>query len=363
MNDINRIWLLMGKELAGSITREERIEFDQLLERDPEIWYSYELLTALISKDEVPAAFIRELNSLLDGEPNTHELSALVNAHSQMANADPVPRKIKSPYLMFAGIMTIILVLTSIAFIFWKTDDQRQMLSKEMNEIVAPKGSKTQIILADGTEIWLNAGSKLVYPKNFSMDNRQVFLDGEAYFKVVHDDEHAFVVHTSDADIVDLGTTFNVKAYKGSKTTETTLIEGSIEVVLKKNPSQKILVEPNEKFILHNHNHAGTKVSGSEVPAPVFEVTKIVPYSATNDIIETAWINDKLIFRNETFEELAKAMERRFNVNIRIESEEVRKYELTGIFKNENIADALEVLRIIAPFNYTIDDEEIRITE
>src|SRR5690606_4106540 len=115
-----------------------------------------------------------------------------------------------------------------------------------MNEVVAPKGSKTRIILVDGTSIWLNGGSRLKYPKNFSMENREVYLIGEGYFEVVHNNKHSFVVHTKNADIVDLGTTFNVKAYEESKTTETTLIEGSLEVVLKNKKAKRILIKPKE---------------------------------------------------------------------------------------------------------------------
>lgn len=177
------------------------------------------------------------------------------------------------------------------------------------------------------------------------MENREVYLIGEGYFEVVHDSKHSFVVHTKNADIVDLGTTFNVKAYEESKTTETTLIEGSLEVVLKNKKAKRILVKPKEKVVLH--------------PDDQYKVISVVPYAKTNDVIETAWIADKLIFRAERFDDLAREMERKYNVKISIRDEEVKNYQLTGIFNNESITEALKLLQVIVPFKYKINDDEI----
>jgi ferric-dicitrate binding protein FerR (iron transport regulator) len=366
MNNPDRIWVLMGKKLSGSIVSTEEQELERLLFENPELWYSYELLQAVMSLDDVPAEFINEINSLLDSKSGAAKFNSLLE--EKLHTHDEVPEssffsKYKRHSLVLAGI-----VLVGCSVWFWPSFNtpvvaRQEIASSSTNEIVAPKGSKTQITLADGTQIWLNAGSKLVYSKNFSMENREVFLDGEAYFKVVHHDKHAFIVHTPEATIRDLGTTFNVKAYSGSPTTETTLIEGSVEIVLKSSSKQKILIQPNEKLVLHNQENSPQQSKNIETASPIFEVSKIVPFSATNDIIETAWVSDKLIFRDRSFEDLVIEMERHYDVDITVEGETLKKQQVTGIFRNESIGEALKILQEIIPFKLTINNQKILINE
>lgn len=355
----------MGKKLSASITHEEELELERLLFEDPELWYSYELLQAVISLDDVPEEFIKEIQSLLDKQAGPERLNnLLLYKLGTSGKEDENLASANKKYAFLASAIAFAALLLWFGVSVIKSPVNNKNPVSAMHEIIAHKGSKTQIALADGTTIWLNAGSKLIYPKSFSMKNREVYLAGEAYFKVVHNDKHPFVVHTAEADIKDLGTTFNVKAYAGTETTETTLIEGSVEVVLKNNPSQKILMRPKEKLVLHNQQAIENKGSVKEQSSdPIFEVSKIVPFSQTNDIIETAWVSDKLIFRNQRFEDLAKEMERRYNVTIVVRDEDVKEYQLTGIFKNESIDEALKLLQVIAPFTYKIDYERILITK
>jgi ferric-dicitrate binding protein FerR (iron transport regulator) len=254
------------------------------------------------------------------------------------------------------------MALASIA-LFRYTGRQKAAVDVTMSEIVAPRGSKTHIVLADGTAIWLNAGSKLRYPQDFSLENREVFLAGEAYFKVPHNDEHSFIVHTPEATIRDLGTVFNVKAYTGSPVTEATLIEGAIEVSLEKKPDRKIRMSPGEKLVLHNKLAPVPAKQQPEAAVQLFEVSKIVPYAKTNDIVETAWVEDKLIFRNERFEDLAQMMERRYNISIVIKDQEIRDYQVTGIFRQENITEALKLLQVIVPFKYKMSNGQVIINK
>ncbi|TKC62370.1 DUF4974 domain-containing protein [Pedobacter hiemivivus] len=366
MKDTNKIWILMGKKLSGSITSEEEIEMESLLSEDPELWYTYELLLAVISLDDVPPEFIREIESLFIKEVDHQKLqNLLLEELGPSPNDDNIEnhRSRKKKYWLVASGSFFTALLLWLVFPFitsYYTVPQPQVVA--MHEIIAPKGIKVQVTLADKTQILLNSGSKLIYPKNFSMESREVSLIGEAFFKVTHNAEHSFVVHTAEADIKDLGTTFNVKAYKGSVTTETTLIEGSVEVVLKNNPSQKILMRPREKFILYNQQAVVNNNSEKEQSSPIFEVHKIMPFSTTDDIVETAWVNDKLIFRSQQLGELTKEMERRYNVTIIVMDEVVRNYRVTGIFKNENIDEALKLLQVIAPFKFIRNNEKIIIS-
>jgi ferric-dicitrate binding protein FerR (iron transport regulator) len=190
------------------------------------------------------------------------------------------------------------------------------------------------------------------------MENRKVHLIGEAYFEVKHDSVYSFVVHTARADIIDLGTTFNVKAYKESSVTETTLIEGALEVVLKDKHAKRIRIRPNQKVVLQ-HGPAASRTAASR-PEQV-KVIRVVPFAQTQEVIETAWLDDKLIFRGQRFDDLAREMERKYNVQIAITDHRVKDYRLTGMFRDENIKEALELLQVIVPFKFKIDKNEITI--
>lgn len=350
----------MGRQLSHSLTPDEEKELKALLGQDPELWYSYELIQAVNNLDNVTDEFIDEIKLLLDApQAEPEKLNAILNSRLEgVRQEETPPPRIKR----YNTIIRIAAVVAGVAVIAWAgltfLKPAPGTVAQGLNEIIAPKGSKTQITLADGTEIWLNAGSRLTCPKNFSLEHREVWLVGEAFFKVKHNDLHPFIVHTQETDIRDLGTSFNVKAYAGASTTEATLIEGVLEVSLKKDPSRKITMKPNEKLVLRNAvPRAGRAVAAQ--PEQELKVTEIVPYPQTNDIVETAWMNDKLIFRGERFEDLAAMMEKRYNVSIEINSEEVKNYQLTGIFKNESVEEALKLLQVITPFQYRIQREKI----
>jgi ferric-dicitrate binding protein FerR (iron transport regulator) len=366
MKDSDRIFFLMGKELSHTITPAEAEELKALLAADPELWYAYEQIQAVNSMDDVTREYVQEIRSLLDGKIEPEKLNTLLLIKPEEAAAG-TPSAIPSKYpslLRVAAALGGIIVMTLASIALFRQGARHKVHTEiAMSEIVAPKGAKTHVVLADGTAIWLNAGSKLRYPKNFSLEHREVFLAGEAYFEVPHDDEHSFIVHTPEATIRDLGTTFNVKAYTGSAVTEATLIEGAIEVSLEKDPVRKIRMSPGEKLVLHNKPAEAPARQQPEAPVPVFEVSKIVPYAKTNDIVETAWVTDKLIFRNERFEDLAQMMERRYNVSIVIKDEVVKNYRLTGIFKDENITEALKLLQVIVPFKVKMNNGQVIINK
>lgn len=100
----------------------------------------------------------------------------------------------------------------------------------KMNEVVIPFGKKSQLILEDGTKVWLNAGSRMAFPTRFEGKKREVFLEGEAYFEVAHNKEHPFFVNTNHVSVKVLGTKFNVSAYKSDQFTETILLEGKVSL-------------------------------------------------------------------------------------------------------------------------------------
>ena len=235
---------------------------------------------------------------------------------------------------------------------------------KVYSEISTHNGSKTHLILPDGTLVWLNAGSRITYDKNYGVSNREIGLTGEAFFDVVHNAERPFVIHTARIDIKVLGTRFNVKSYPTDKTTEATLVRGSIEVSIKARPNEKIILKPNEKLVVANDDSTLQRNSPGQ-PADTDEslvnIRKPTYESATGTIIETSWIDNKLIFQDEEFGDLARQMERWYGVTIRFTDPELGEWRFTGAFQNETIQQALDALKLTADFTYKMDGNKIAI--
>ena len=119
-----------------------------------------------------------------------------------------------------------------------------------MQTITVPAGQRVNLDLPDGSNVWLNAGTKMQYPVSFMTGKREVILDGEAYFEVVHNEKSPFVVHTSTLDVEVLGTKFNVEAYSARKIFETSLMEGKVKVKLPHDDKNSVVLVPNQKTTL-----------------------------------------------------------------------------------------------------------------
>ncbi|WPU92716.1 DUF4974 domain-containing protein [Mucilaginibacter sabulilitoris] len=352
----NRIWILMGKKLSGSLTPAEEQELDGLFQAYPDVWYTYEVLNSLDDKEAIPQTFINEIETLLkyDDIDTADKTDQVKPAISRM--------------WIRTGIAAMILFSVSlIGILSYKYINKPGDLANENNEIVVQNGTKTDVALPDGSQIILNSGSRLTYAKNYiSADAREVFLSGEAYFKIVHDKQHPFIIHTANADIKDIGTTFNVKAYPGEKVTEASLIEGAIEISFKNNAAKKIILKPNQKITLTNSiANIDKEPAGSEqgdYSESNYNIASLtVDKNIESKFAEIAWINNELVFKNETFEDLAKKMERRYNVEITFSDAKIKRAYLTGVFRNENIEQALKVLQQITPFKYQINHDKVLI--
>ena len=253
-------------------------------------------------------------------------------------------------------------------------------VSVAYNEVIVPKGSKSIINLPDGTKIWLNAETTLKYPEKFTGKNREVSLDGEAFFDVAKDEQKLFTVKTSDLDITALGTSFNVKSYSNEGTIETTLVTGSL-CVKKEDVTEKargILLKPKQRLTLVKKegkilvDYVDTEKEKVEEPSKVKEaktvVKKIEPRGEkiflaknVNTEMYTSWKDHKLIFRNETFESLAAKLDRWYNVEISIEGEELKEYRFTGTFERETIEQALKALQLTTPFVFYFEQNNVTI--
>ncbi|MCD7900508.1 MAG: FecR domain-containing protein [Bacteroides sp.] len=197
------------------------------------------------------------------------------------------------------------------------------------NTIQVPAGQYASLTLSDGTEVWMNARSSLTYPSLFKGKERRIELTGEAYFKVTENKERPFVVSTSTLHVKVLGTTFNVKNNKGSSATDVSLLNGSVEVTLTRNPSKPIRLQP-----MQNLNYDNKKI-------------KITHLQDENDFL---WKQGILFFDELPLSEIAKRIEWHYDTKIIIENPKIGQQIYSGKFRQQD--GPHEILRIIRKSNY-----------
>jgi ferric-dicitrate binding protein FerR (iron transport regulator) len=277
----------------------------------------------------------------------------------------PQSKKHRSYYRIGATALGVAAVFVLSFFIWTANHLSTNNSNYHHNEIVAKRGTKSKLILPDGSQVWLNSESKLSYNSSFNDSIREVTLEGEAYFDVVKDKKHPFVVKTSAISIHVLGTAFNVKSYQQDPTIETTLVRGMIEVHKNNEPdASKIILRPNEKLVYNKPAASIIKQVGQNL-VPVNNTDQIISISALPSNIadsarkETSWVYGRLVFDGDSFSSLAEKMERWYNVKINIKNNKVANYRFAGVFEKENIEEALKALQLIAMFKYTIHENEI----
>lgn len=209
-------------------------------------------------------------------------------------------------------------------------------------------GERRQLQLPDGSRIVLNAGSKLLLGEGFGEKQRDVYLDGEAYFDVKHDAQRPFTVHMKDTRIHVLGTAFNARSYGEEPFTETTLLSGAVEVALIRE-RRTIRLQPRQK-LLYREPRPQEKAAPAQERQVALAPLTFDPKDST--VAEVAWTENKLVFFNEPMEQLAKRLERWYGVEIRIGDADLLQLRFSGAFEKEDLPKVLQVLQLTRPFRY-----------
>lgn len=348
MNAENRIWTLLSKKENEALSAEEQAELAQLLRDEPSIAAANavfnELMLQKISVVEQPA-----------GPGDSWNL-----IKNRMAEQETIKGiRIRGGFssLMVAAGLTLIIVTGSLFAYNHFRNKTSPVEHATTNQVSTPLGSRSTIVLPDGTKVWLNAGSRITYNDFQDAASREVTLSGEAYFDVVHNDIQPFVVHTRGIDIRDLGTIFTVKAYPHEKNIETTLLEGSVEVTDHYDKQKRFLLRPNEKLTIYVGERSGTPSKDTvqfKIAAPARNRHGL--------LAETAWIDNKLVFNNERFHELAGRMERWYNVTFHFDDDRVAATPFSGTIENETLEQALQAMQFSTPFHYRLNGNEVWIT-
>lgn len=364
METNKRLAELIEKYKAGTLSEKEIIQLTDLLNNsnynpDEEKYYKH-------LWDESNSEDIK-LNSDRIWLTIRNKIQINPNSHS----SKKAYRKLYLNLLSYAAVILIMLLSSWYYFNYISPTIDTSTLSSAVKEYIVPYGSKSKLLLSDGTQIWLNSGSKLFFDNYYNKKNRTVYLQGEAFFDVTENKEKPFYVKTNNIDIKVFGTSFNVKAFKEDETIETTLISGSVMLEKKDeygNVIHTVQMKPNqiasyslkkEKIVLtstaycpnefHNPEHSKTNKSEEYISENISPEAKMA----------IAWKDNLLSFKGETIENLILKLQRWYDVEIILQNESLKNCRFTGAFDNETIEQALEALKLIAPFSYSIHENKI----
>lgn len=217
------------------------------------------------------------------------------------------------------------------------------VIEPELVEHFVPYTEREKVVLPDSSEVWLNAGSLLVYAKNFEGENRTVFLDGEANFTVTKNTEKPFIVKTVEMDIEVLGTVFNVESYADREYCITTLERGKVKINAKRTDAESIFLSPNEQLI---YNKA----------SKTFEKKKVLAERSGR------WKDGYMIFQGTSFDYMMETIQRRFGIKINYRQDKFAGRTFTIRFTpEEDINQVFSILKDVCGFKYTRKDSIIYI--
>ncbi len=360
-NNESRLWMLLAKKMAGEASDAELVELGTMLSHPDAPLVQEELLDKFWKEpleNTVPAG--------LDVDKNWDSLSQCVfpeksHLYVTTMGEDTKPNRRRKQVWLYAAASILLLVVSAMGIQYLNSvpsSSTGASASNLPNQVTSRYGSKTSVILPEGTKVWLNAGSNIYYGNDF-ISKREVYLVGEAYFDVTHDAKKPFIIHAANVNIKVLGTAFNVKAYPEADQVETALIRGSVEVSTNADPERKILLRPNEKIAIRKVvKEPGLPTAMASAPSAIikeelYSITRMQVNQKDSTVDETAWMQEKLIFNGETFGHLAVQMERWYGVVFAFQNETLTKIKFSGVFDNQNIVEALDALAYSSNFKFS----------
>jgi transmembrane sensor len=348
----NRAWYLMARSLSKEASETEKAELQSLLQQNEHTQQQYAMLHELWTP-----------SLSLDTQSGQKFEDVLRKARQLETETDT--DIVKKPFILrratWVAAASLIAAMV-IGFLYFQQNAGSSIVTNTIlytDSISTSKGNRSQLILPDGSRVWLNSGSRLLY-HNFKGKTREVQLVGEAYFDVVKMPDRPFIVHAEGVNIKVLGTVFNVRCYPGESNIETTLLHGAVAVKHKNDPGkQAILLAPNQKLTI-SKEFLQAKRPEEPFHKP-YEIKNLDTTVQPAHLQETAWVYNRLEFKNIDFKTLAVKMERWYNVSISFKDNNVQQLRFVGSFEKETVEEALHALQSVADFEFDIKDRGIDI--
>lgn len=331
---------LLAKKESGEITLMEQREFLSIIDQHPhliQLMLSFKAINLISKRDS--SEYIDNQWDMFQEKLQTNEAKASGKAYWKQ----------KAIYFLAAA---SILGAIVISVLFFNNRSDRKI--SQQNIFYTKKASKSTLVLPDGSKVWLNADTKIIYDKSFNNKTREIKLNGEAFFDVAHDAGRPFIIHTDKADVKVLGTTFNIRNYKDEDLLETSLIRGKIEVILSGSTENKIVLKPSEKLTITKN------VISKQINAPKAEVITLSHVTMQDSmVVETSWINNKTVLIDKPLYEIAAELERQFNVKPVFKSETVKNYRYTIHLEDKSLEQVMQILQLSKKINYKIENNEL----
>jgi len=273
--------------------------------------------------EEVPSEEM--LNSLLD------------RVHHLIRNKEDQQRKLfayrlVSTFSRVAATLFLPLLLAGGLTIGYLLNSSKSTVEQSVSSVIhAPMGSRVSFNLPDGTKGWLNSGSSLTYSIPFN-SNRSVALSGEAWFDVTPDQQHPFEIMTGQSKVKVLGTSFNVSAYKESQYIEVVLQQGKVEFY-QNSSKEKFTMAPSQKLVCSKGK---------------------VEVTTTDPSKYEAWTEGKLVFRGDNMAEVARRIERWYNVKVVLADKDLETYSFRATFEDDSLEEVMRLLSLTSPIDYKI---------
>ena len=273
--------------------------------------------------EELQNEMLVEILSRIDSDPSTSK----EEKHPRQSNIRPLFRRI----LNYAAVACLVLAVGIGTYHIGKNNVK---VPEGVITMEVENGQKADIVLADGTKVYINSASKITYDNAYNKKDRILKLEGEAYFEVAKDENKPFMVNANGITVEALGTSFNVKAHKSSNYVAVTLIEGKVRT--KDNFNERYL-NPNER------------VEYSLITGKFQEIEKLHPNAD-----HLLWRSRELAFYGESVEEVCATLTRMYNCNFLFKSDAVKKYTYNGVLKNSSLDNVLESISRTAGIRYDI---------
>ena len=336
----NEFLLLVCRKFSGEITAAELKQLDLLLASDTKLAKEYKLLQQYWEQHD-------NLRQVLAEDGLQKVLARLNLSGTPIVMEEPlIKKRFFTPLKFTVAASVVALIAVSLLFTLQNkqkdTTVQLGSLEKKQNT----KGIKSTIQLADGSKVWLNADSRIQYPKTFEGNTREIYLNGEAFFEVAKNAQKPFIIHLANGTVRVLGTSFNIRAYDNEKVVETSVATGKVAFIPKYKNEEK---KQDTIFLTHDNKVTYTYTA---------EKIKVAATLAADD---KAWTEGRMIFKAMPLQNIAVELERNFGKKVVFKDKASKEFILTGSFQDNTLEEIMFYLSQTKGFHYNITNNELQI--
>jgi len=311
---------------------------------DKEILYRFFNGTASHSEEELVRRWIESSEANRKTLLEERKLFDMALLHTPVANGGQIARLTARviPILKeTAKIAAVVAIAVTISYLLMHNRNESKTTEPlAMQTISVPAGQRINLTLPDNSSVWLNAGTTVRYNTGFGTTNRQLELSGEASLEVTKNEHLPFIVQTGDIRVEVTGTHFNVRAYDNDQDVKVALMEGSVSISA---ANRTVRLSPGEMALYNRTSHKLDVLSDAVADA-------------------SEWINNRIVFRGETFEQIVRTLERHFDVKVIFRDDRIKNSRFTGEFvNNERVEEIFRIMSAGKKFRYRINGNEIEI--